>query len=164
LGFEFPFKTLTAVQLQKEPEDIALIMSAVAKSQASGKAVDGDFALVYEIRTTLVSAKKLTSETDLVAKVDPTAANAVVVQKEINLIDKYPYTWSELLQKLKAANPLITQFDLNGLIAAHAVKGDPKYSRYNYRSKRDEAKGPKSTTAVLYNDAFLTFAKTELAG
>jgi hypothetical protein len=164
LGFDYPFKTLSAIELEKEPEDVALIMSAVAKSQAKGKATDGAFALVCELKTALVSAKRITNETDLVAKVDPSSTGAVVVQKEVNLIDKYPYTWREVLQKIKTADAEVTQHDLNTLITSKSVKGDPKYSRYNFRSKRDQQQGIKPTTAVLYNDAFVTLAITSLCG
>lgn len=158
LGFQYPFKTLTAVDLRKEPEDVALVMSSVAKAQAAGEIEADGFALACELTTTLVSAKKITEDTDLVAKIDPASTSAVIVSREVNLIDKYPYTYTQVYRMLKSLHPSLTQSALNTLIADNRVKQNPKYARYNFRSKQDEKRGPGSTTPVLYNDVFLQFA------
>ena len=163
LGFEYPFRTLSVVDLKREPEDVALVMSAVAKAQETGPTEADGYALVCEIRTTLVSAKKITDETDLVAKIDQdVSSSAIIVSREVNLIDKYPYTYTQIYRALKATDPTVNQHDLNRLIATRGIKQDPKYARYNYRSKEDERRGKKSATPVLYNEAFLALAKAEL--
>jgi len=163
LGFEYPFKTLSLVELKKEVEDIALIMSAVAKAQVDGLSQDEDFSLVCELRTTLISAKKITEETDLIAKLDGLGdKGSAVISREVSLIDKYPFTYTQVLQRLKDIDQSIKPNQLNHLITTKKIKQDAKYARYNYRSKSDEKRGPKTTTAVLYNHSFFQLASAEL--
>lgn len=162
LGFDYPFKTMSAVDLKKEPEDIALIISAVAKAQAEGPSEEDGFFLVCELRTHLVSAKKITGETDLVAKVDSTSPDAIIVERDVRVIDRYPHTYTQIYQQLKAIDPTVTQNALNQLIRRRRIKQNPTYAAYNFRSKLEEQRGPKDTTPVVYSDSFLALAKVEL--
>lgn len=162
LGFEYPFKSFSVADVKREAPDVASILRSVARAQQEDRVDDGDFSLVAEVTMTLVSAKKVTEHTDLVAKVDPSAPDAVVVTRSVRPIDQYPYTYTEVYNRLRGADPTLKQQRLNALIADRNVKNDPRYACYNYRSKREEQGGPKKTTAVLYNEAFLNFARSEL--
>jgi hypothetical protein len=162
LGFEFPFTTLSAVDLKKEPEEVALVMSAVAKSQEKGPTNHDGFYLVCELHATLVSAKKITDDTDLVAKIDNQAVSGTLITRQVNLIDSYPFTYAEVFQKLRELNPDLKQQIFNDFLRDRKIKENPKYARYNYRSKLQESNGPRRGTPVVYNQDFIQFAKTEL--
>src|SRR5262249_31316337 len=59
LGFDYPFHTISAVDLKNEPEDIARIIKTISDAQIDQDQHDNDFHLICELRTTLVSAKKI---------------------------------------------------------------------------------------------------------
>lgn len=162
LGFSYPFGTISPADLRKEPEEVALIVKAVAASQAAGRAEDGAFSLVCELRTTLVAAKKVTADTDLVAKIDQTSNAALVVTREVNLLDRYPHSYTDVYRKLRKIDPSLKQPALNQFIAQHQVKENRKYASYNFRTKQDEARGPRPSTPVVYSDEFVRFAQATL--
>jgi hypothetical protein len=162
LGFSYPFQTTSAVDLRKEPKDIAAILSQVLQAQAAGHVQDGEFFLVCEIQTTLVSAKKITQETDLVASLNTEGAGTPIVSREVNILDQYPYTYTQVWNRVKAELPHVKQNQFTALIRDKKIKGDPKYSRYNYRSKMAEGRGPSAATAVVYNEGFARFVLEEL--
>lgn len=157
LGFSYPFKSLTLAQVKCEPETIAKIITDI-EAERIGASNDEGYFLVCEIQTSLVSAKKITEDTGLVAKVDPTNGAAIIVSQKINLIDQYPYSWTAAFEKIKSAIPSIKNYHLNNLIKNNSIKGKKKYSAYNFRTKEEEQRGPSNTTAVLYNDDFVAFA------
>lgn len=151
LGFSYPFQTISVADLSREPEDIQNIIKNVSASQFSGNTEDQGFHLLCELKTTLLSAKKITDATDFVTAIDSSAKNAVIVRRDIKLIDLYPFTWTQIWHKLKAENPRLKQNQLNDFIKNHKIKGNPKYSAYNFRNKQEEARGPGPSTAVIYN-------------
>ena len=160
LGFSYPFKTLSAVDLQKEPEDIARIVAAVATSQDHEAEADGFF-LVCELKTELVSAKKLTDGADLVGKIDQTAT-ATFVTARATLIDQYQLTYKEALKKILAQLPGTKPHEVNAFIVEQKIKGDTRYSAYHYPNKSAMMKGPTKATAVIYNDNFIRFCVESL--
>ena len=161
LGFSYPFKTISLADLKKEPADIAALLrsAAAASTRAS---VDPDFFFACEIRTHLVSAKKL-ADADVTAKIDPSASGAVIVPRDVRLIDKYPHSFNEVWRRLKVQLPQLKQPTLQAFMREHKVRQDPRYAAFNYRTKKDEARGPKANTPVIYNDEFLRFAEAILA-
>jgi hypothetical protein len=152
VGFKYPFKTVTPAAMKKEPSEVAEILKQVAKSQSEGKDESAGFHLAFEISTTLVSAKKLTEPADITAAIDPLAKGAIVVEKRVRLVDAYPHSFTELWKRVKAALPAIQQSVVFGVIKESKLKGDPKYSAYNWRNKAQEARGPQATVPVIYND------------
>ena len=154
--------TISAVDLKKEPSEIAAILSQVAQSQTEGTDQDGEFFLTCEIHTTLVSAKKMTQATDLVASVEGDGETTVILSRPINPRDQYPYTYTQVWQRVKAEHPHIKQHQFTSLIRDKQIKGDRKYSYYNYRSKLEEIKGPSRGTPVIYNEEFARLALAEL--
>lgn len=158
LGFSYPFKSLTLAQVKCEPEMIANIIKDLETPRTRASNDDGYF-LVCEIQTSLISAKKITEDTGFVAKIDPTKnGDAIIVNQKVNLIDQYPYSWTAVFNKIKSSILSIKSHQLNRLIKENAIKGNKKYSAYNFRTKEEEKRGPSKTTAVLYNDDFVAFA------
>ncbi len=155
LGFSYPFRTLAAVDLQKEPEDVARIVSAVTRSQDRASEEHG-FYLVCELRTSLVSAKKISDDIDLTAKVDPAASDTVVLVPT-RAIDHYPYTYIEAFRRVKEHLPNLKQREFTAFITANKIKGYAKYSAFNFPNKSQERRGPTKNTAVIYNDDFVRF-------
>lgn len=152
LGFSYPFQTISVTDLSREPEDIQTIIKNVSAQQSSGKTQDRGFHLLCELKTTLISAKKITDTTDFVTAVDSSVKDAVIVRRDVNLIDQYPFTWTQIWHKLKTVNPGLKQNQLNDFIKNHKIKGNPKYSAYNFRNKQEEARGPGPSTSIIYNN------------
>jgi len=150
LGFASPFKTLKMADLDREPEEIRSLINAVSADQHSLVHSD-DYHFICEVTTTLVSAKKITQETDLIAALDPNDPNAIVVQRNFSSLDQYPLSAQEVWQAIKKELPGAKQAEVWNAIKELDVKGNRKYSKHSYRTKADEAKGPKKTTAVIYN-------------
>lgn len=118
--------------------------------------------MVCEIRTELVSAKKLAEGADLVAAVGGDAGAAAIIRRDVNILDRYPYTWRQVYDRLKAAVPAMSPKNLNDLIRRHDIKNKPEYAAYNFRSKLEQTRGPGAMTPVVYNHDFLRFAEGEL--
>ncbi len=162
LGFSYPFRTLSVAALEKEPEDIAQIVREIAEDQSAGRACDGEFFLVCEIQTTLISAKKITEATDLTVAVHAAGPERVLVDRIVNPRDKYPYTYREVFDRVRKELPGIKQAHFDAFIRDRKIKGDPRYSDYNFRSKLEEKRGPSKGTAVIYNEDFVRLAIQEL--
>lgn len=152
IGFAYPFHTLTAADLKKEPGDVARLLAAVAKAQGSGGADEGGFDLVCEITMAVVAAKKLTDDANLVAAVGGDGTPGVVVTKAVNALDKYPYRFTELMAKVQAAVPTAKQPEVFRVIDGEKMKANPNYAFYNFRSKADEKRGVTKSTPVIYNE------------
>lgn len=161
VGFKYPFHTVSAAALKKEPAEIAAILKEVSKSQQEARDESDGFHLAFEITTTLVSAKKLTGTADVTAAVDPLAKGAVVVERRVRVVDQYPYSFTELWDRVKTALPMIRQSLLHQVLKDWKVKGDPKYSAYNWRNKAQEAKGSKAGVPIIYNEDAVTMATQE---
>jgi hypothetical protein len=163
LGFAYPFHAITMLDLKKEPESIATIISSLSAEQKTGVVQEGDYYLLCEIRTNLVSAKKLVGEGEWTAKIDPTASDAaIIVRRDVNVIDQYPFTYSQVLKRVKAEVSVSSPADLNNIIRDFGIKDDPTYARYNFKSKLDEQRGATKLTPVVYNESFIRFAVEEL--
>jgi hypothetical protein len=160
LGFSYPFRTISTVDLRKEPEDIARIVSAVASSQDQ-ESEDEGFFLVCELQTTLVSAKKISDITDITARVDPMATETVVLSP-MRPIDRYPLLYLDVWKRVKAQLPNVKQHQLNTFIREQRIKGNPNYAMYHYRHKAEEKRGPQPTTAILYNEDCVRFCVDSL--
>jgi hypothetical protein len=103
LAFAYNFQTLAAIDVEKEPELVALLLKSVASSQlAAGPA---NYQLVCEVGVELRSAKKfIANEADLSVTVGPTA-DAAVVYRTQPLTDRYPLSYFELVGRVKANLP-----------------------------------------------------------
>jgi hypothetical protein len=155
ISFKYPFSSISTVEASKEPEEIAAILRAVHEDQETQTDRDGFF-LVCELKTELISAKKLTGQPDLIASVDASASSSAIV-KHVKLTDRYPYRFTEVYNKIKRTLPTFKQPQMVQIIKAHEIKGNPQYSAYNYASQMAEKKGPTNATPVIYNENFVQF-------
>lgn len=155
LGFVYPFRSATVVEIRSEPADIATILKAVAEDQEKGLDEDG-FSLICEIKTSLVSAKKLTTEAHLTASVDPADPTAAII-KRMKLTDQYPLSHTEAWLEIRKSLPDFPRNRMIEIIRMHKVKDNPTYAAYNYASRTLEARGPTPTTPVIYNADFVSF-------
>jgi hypothetical protein len=157
LGFSYPFRTITNVEFRREPESISAIVADIEKCSARHPA-DGEYFFVCEIRTALISAKKIAENTDLIVKVDNASVGSSIVTQKVNLIDQYSYTWNNALEKLQKEIPDLKRKQFSKFIEDHKIKTTQKYAAYNYRSKQEEQKGPQKTTTVIYSEEFIKYA------
>lgn len=150
LAFDSPFKTLRVADLKREPKEIRDIIAAVSYSQQT-LPDSKSFSFVCEIETNLVSAKKITSKTDLTASIAAGDVDASIVQRTVSNLDKYPLSASELNEKVRAAVDGVTQNKIWNAIRELGMKDDPRYSKYSYRTHKDEEAGPSRSYGSIYN-------------
>jgi hypothetical protein len=163
LGFSYPFRSISAVDIRKEPDDIAAIIREVSRSQGDTEQTEG-YHFLCEIRTVLVSAKKLIeAPPDITAAIDPSAPDAAIVRRDVNYLDIYPFTYRDVFDRVKSALPSINRRQLSQFLNTH-IKGNPTYSRFVFHSKRHESDGPCPSTAVIYNQSAVDLVIHELDG
>lgn len=162
LGFSIPFQAITAVDFQKEPKAVAAVIASIAAAQDECRISEDGFHLLCEIKTQLVSVKKVTEDPDLVAAVKSGDLPNIIVRRDVNILDQYPFTYTQIWERIRDELPQVRRFDFNEFIRINKIKGNKKFSRYNYRSKLEEKRGSSKNTAVVYNAEFLNFALTEL--
>lgn len=155
LGFSYPFSTLASLDLSNEPETIARIASEVAANQKLERDENGHM-LVCEIRPQLVSARKVDGDPDWTVGIDTDAAD-LVVTRQVDSLDRYPFSYRDVWERLKLEFPHIKQRQLNDIIKTYSVKDEPHYSGYIYTSKTDRSMGPKKGTRSAYNQNFVQF-------
>ena len=164
LGFAYPFKRLNLINLDKSNPGLSEIVREITAMQNSSLDESNGFNLVCEIETALVSAKKVSDSTDLTVKVDNqcSSQDATVVTRNVNKLDRYIYTYTEAVEKIRKEVVGLANNEINDFIKLHKIKANELYSCYSFRSKKDELRGPQSSTPVCYNDDFIGFAASEL--
>lgn len=145
LGFSYPFAKLSALDLSKEPEDIATIIRSVVNDEHQDGSEDGFF-LTCELQIALVSAKKVTTSTDLVAEIVPNDGERVI-HRDVGLLDRYPYSFTDATNKIQKLNPAIRRNHILNFVKEQRIRGNPQYSAYNFRSNGEKQRGPSKTTA-----------------
>jgi hypothetical protein len=135
LGFAYNFRTHSLLQFEQKPQVIANLISSVSAARLLGEQSDG-FYFICEVTTKIVSAKKFKDNPDLVTHVDTDAdPDAIIVERLQRLIDKYPLSYAQLCEKIKAEKPDVKQQHINTIIRDHGIKNEPRYSGYNFRTK-----------------------------
>jgi hypothetical protein len=160
LGFSYPFTTLSAVDLSTEPDDVATIIKAVVEDEEQQLEQDGFF-LTCKLEIVLLSAKKVTGNTDLVAKID-SGAGTRVIRRNVALLDQYPHSFTDAAKRISELNPSINRTDIQNFVKQQNIKGDPRYSAYNYRNRKERERGPSRSTSLLYNDDFIRLCVTSI--
>ena len=92
---------------------------------------------------------------------DVKAAGSVEVTKilEKQLIDKYPYSYSKLEKKIKGLRTNVKAYQIQKIIKENDIKGDKRYSDYNFRTKEHKdlyektGKLPNSANSIYNEDA-----------
>jgi Protein of unknown function (DUF3644) len=159
LGFAYTFQTLSLLDLEGKPDAIANLVRSVTADQSAEVSASG-FHFTCEVTTKLVSAKKFSLEPDIVAAVDPTnPPGAIVVERLQRLTDKYPLSYTQVWQRVRAAKPHVKQGQMNQVMKEIGIRGNPSYSSYNFMSKmhrdRYEKDGilPKAVACIYNEDA-----------
>ena len=159
LGFSYNFESLNLIELDKKPESLSRLITSVSEDQVNNSLESG-YNFTCEIKTTLVSAKKITTDADIVAKVEKESSNnSVIVERLQRLTDKYPLSYTELVQKIKEKRPHSRQHVINSIIKEFKLKEDRKYSSFSFRTKKQREEYernnilPKGITSIYNNDA-----------
>ena len=164
LCFNYIFKTLSLIELEKKPEAITNLIKSVSESQSKIPQNNG-FYFICEISAEVKSAKKLMSGADIVVAIDQDAKNAVVITEIKNLIDQYPLAFRDLMEKVKEKFPQKKYQEIFKLIMQ--IRSDSKYAAPNFRYKKQEEKFkqtkvlPKGTPTIYSHNA-LRFILDEL--
>ena len=84
----------------------------------------------------------------------------IVVTKEIELIEQYPYSWKELWAAFHAKLPTIKQSKFNNAIKTLSLKSNKEFSAYNFSNKKHrehygETGQLKGSPLSIYNEAAL---------
>jgi hypothetical protein len=157
LAFAYNFKTLSLLDLEKEPDVVANLIKITDATQA-GLSQSGEFHFVCEIATKLESVKKFIGEPDFSAVVDPNAEQTIVFKNQ-RPIDKYPLDYYQVISQVKKEKPSVKQNQIDKVIKEYELKDKPKYSAYNFRTKkqeenyRDNGSLPKGIVSIYNEDA-----------
>ncbi len=95
----------------------------------------------------------------LVGDVTPVDAVEIERIKEVDLLSKYPLSFDQLKEEVLKQCPECRQKDIFSAIKENAIKSNPTYSNYNFRTKRQredfEKSGmlPKVVISIYNNDA-----------
>ena len=164
LAFAYNFKTLSTIDCDREPEAVAALLRSVTAAQATIQS--SEFHLVCEISTELRSAKKFVDGAADVSVVVATKGDGKVVYKTQRLTDKYPLSYSQVIEKVRAALPLMKQPGIEDAMKSLKLKGNPAYSAYNFRTKAQEERAakessiPKGVTLIYNEDAVRMLIQT----
>lgn len=98
----------------------------------------------------------------LVGEVVPVDAVEVEKTVEENVFGKYPYSAMEVWRRVKAQVPDAKQNEVWTLIRENGLKGDKRYSKYNFRNLAQEERFKETgqvpgVTPVIYNEDAITF-------
>lgn len=82
---------------------------------------------------------------------------SVIVERFQRLTDKYPLSYRQLFQRVKEAKPHVKQGQIVHVMKQLGIKGNPKYSSYNFMSKEHRDRYEKDgtlpkTIACIYNE------------
>ncbi|WP_324753085.1 ATP-binding protein [Roseovarius sp. Pro17] len=95
---------------------------------------------------------------------DVVPVNALEVERTVeqNLLAKYPYSSTEVWKRVKRAVPTLKQPDFWRTINCNKMKGDIRYSKYNFRNLQQEQRYRDSgyipsATPVIYNEDAIAF-------
>ncbi len=160
LAFAYDFKTLSVLELETREGVVATIIRAVAERQRQTAEHESDFYFTCELATNFVAAKKLVAgDADATVAVGTGAAGAgpAVVFKTQRSIDKYPLSYSEVLDRVRQARPAARAPQIERAMRELNVKNNPQYSVPNFRTKAHEIRFEKThqlpkNVALIYNE------------
>lgn len=168
-------------RIKQNSQELLSLMEKISKIGPSNAAVldtekgilekDKDNILVLDeelipkikfIREGEFSEKRGATALKLVGEVQPVDQVEVVKIKRQNLIEQYPYTYTEMAEIIKTQLPNSNRSHINNIISNNELKQDTKYSAYNFPSKKHEQDYREtgtllSTTPSLYNENAVRF-------
>lgn len=159
LGFNYNFQTLRMLDLNTKPDTVSNLIKAVLEFQEQLEEED-EHHLLCEVNTTIVSAKKVTADTDITTKIATTdSPDAIIVTRTQSLTDRYPYSYTKLTQKVKQAKPRANNNHINSIIRDFDIKNNRELSSYNFPNKDKEleykrtGKLPSNAPSIYNEDA-----------
>ncbi len=169
LGFAYNFKTLSLIDVSAKSAEVAALLTAVDDAHTKHPSAAGDaFHLVCEVRTQLVSVKKLADDAGVTVGVasDPSRATTIAIRYQAP-IDKYPLSYRDLEEKVKAAKPGTKQGTIQGILKKFGIRADSKFSTTNFRTKAHKDRYDKTgklpkDIAIIYNDDAVKFIVSKL--
>ncbi len=161
LGFAYNFKTLSLIDLEREPDVITKLVKSVIDMQSS---VDqsSEFYFVCEITTQIKKNVQYLADADLSVVINPSAHDAVIIDRPVPLIEQYPFSYTELRNRVKSARPNTKQTLIDKVIREKKIKDNSNMSAYNFRTKTQKDKWertgvlPKDITSI-YNENAVRF-------
>ena len=142
LGFNYKFKTLSLIDVEKKPEAIAKLIKSVSESQSKISQNNG-FYFICEISAEVKSAKKIVNP-DINVAINTDEKDIAIITEIRNLIDQYPLSYKELVEKIKDQIKGINQNDVNRIV--QKIKNDSKYSAPNFRNRKQKESFDKTKT------------------
>lgn len=159
LGFKYDFRSFSLMDVSNEPDAIQRLVRGIVERQESDYVESNGFYLVADIKAEVVSARKVAGPKAVIAVDGESDKHGIIrIQKPT---DRYPYTFTEVWQRVREELPVIKQSQLNHFIKIHDIKNDPKYSTYSFtvKAQEDEFKRsglvPKSTRSIYNEEAML---------
>ena len=150
LGFAYNFKTLSMLELEKEPEAISNLIKSVIDMQSQDDQ-SNEFYFVCEITAQIKKkVQYVAADADLSVAVDPTSKEVIVVDRPVPLIEQYPFSYTELRERVKRERLNAKQTSIDRVIREQKIKNNPKMSAYNFRTKAQKEKF--ETTGILPKD------------
>ncbi len=153
LGFAYNFKTLSLIDLEREPDVITKLVKSVIDMQSS---VD------QSITTQIKKNVQYLADADLSVVINPSAHDAVIIDRPVPLIEQYPFSYTELRNRVKSARPNTKQTLIDKVIREKKIKDNSNMSAYNFRTKTQKDKWertgvlPKDITSI-YNENAVRF-------
>lgn len=162
LSYAYSFKAYSKSELKKEPKTIKNLINSIQYHQENQTKSEYEF--ICETEVNLKPAKKVTENTDTKISIKNTNKNSLFYADK-RLTGRYPLTYTELLNEIKKTIPTASPQDLKKLIKENKIKGNDKYSAYQFMSKEKEKNYTKTgivpaNTKVMYNHDCLKYLKS----
>lgn len=138
LSFVYDFKSIKMLELRKEPQIIQDLILKIDQQQSQVN--NTPFHFGCEIEIVLKSAKKVTESTDLVVSVEDSSTAHPMVIREVDVIEKYPLTATELFKQVKREIRNLNRNVFFRYLKDSGLRDDPKYSAYLFRNIRQKKK------------------------
>jgi len=155
--------------LRKQPSALANLIRAITENQTTWQqsTENSGYHFVCEIHTDLRSAKKFSGPADLTVRIDQ-EADAPFATRIQNLLECYPYSYYELVSRIRAQKDNMNSNEINRVIKEHAIKQNREYSAYVFRNKAQQDKFERDGTlpigvASIYNENAVRFVVSHLA-
>jgi hypothetical protein len=166
LAFTYQFRSLAVLALGQNSEDVARLLKLVLEHQ-SAASEDAEFHFVCEIATELRSAKKLDEMGGAVATPATPAPGYPVVVKTQSLVDKYPLSYKELTEQVRAERGAAKPAQIQRIIRDCKIKDNTAFATYNFRTKAqrqayEQHKTMPAAVAVIYNADAVRFIVSKL--
>ncbi|WP_170544967.1 ATP-binding protein [Ruegeria arenilitoris] len=152
------------------PQNALVVNTTDVMSKNMGKplVIDTDLAKKLQfIREGDFDEKEGAATLKLIGDVVP--VNAIEIEKEVerDIFEKYPYSALDVWKRIQKLIPGVKQTNVWKAINENGLKGDERYSKYNFRNRQQEEKYNatglvSNATPVIYNENAIVFLENIL--